>query len=1143
MSAFKTSLPTADQNVMPAATSRAQAGSIARPAVHQFHSGSAVGDAVTNAMLMIRGMLRRLGFESEIYAEHVAPELAGELHAHHLLNRNPGDVLLIHHSMGHDLDDWILQLPGRNILCYHNITPASFFPPSNPFHHYAQKGRQQLVDFRPVMERAIAVSELNASELREAGYDDVTVLPLLLDVDKVRNRTWNRQLALRESSILTVLFVGRVSSHKGHADLIKTMAFLRAMCDEPIRLVCVGGYDAGDPYYEDLQRLTAELGLQGFVQFTGKVSDEDLGAWYRAADVFLCMSEHEGFGVPLIEAMALDVPVVAFDSGNVAATLSGAGILVRQRNHGAIAGLVKRLCLDRQLRASVLAKQRERVAALSPLALTRELGNFLASIGLPRPPLSLDEQVAASVPRYQFEGPLETSYSLALVNRRLALEMESLAPTQVAARPTEGNGDYPVDRRALEAIDGLAELVDRRSDDSRAVTLIRNLYPPRVADMRGDRNLLCFAWEESGLPPEWVMQFNTWLDGIGATSTFVKKVLRDNGVHIPITVYGHGVDHHAADAAPAHQWDLPEGFRFLHVSSCFPRKGADVLLQAYCEEFRHDSGVTLVIKTFPNPHNTVAAQVRELQALPGCPRIVLIERDVPDADLQALYKACDAFVAPSRGEGFGLPMAEAMLQGLPVITTAYGGQADFCTEETAWLVDYRFAAARSHLGVADSMWVEPDLASLRRQMRAVASATDSERRARTATAQAMASQQLRWNLATKRLVEFDAQLASRTGLANSRQRLGWVSSWNAKCGIATYSSFLLRHLNPADFDVTIFASELDAIVEPDDDRVVRCWTNRHGTPDKLTAAIEAANLDTLMIQYNFGFLSTEGLGRVIRLCHRRGITVLVTFHSTKDIVTPGQEASLKDIRAELALADRLVVHSVDDVNRLKALGLVDNVCLFPHGVTARTPTPMPVARAAAGIPADAEVIAAYGFMLPHKGLEQLIEALPQILQARPKAMLLLVNALYPGDVSREVHERCQSLASSLGCADRVRFCTEFLPDDKSFALLDCADLVAFPYQNTAESASGAVRYGIASHRPVICTPLPIFSDVEEIVHSLPGTTPDHIARGIVALLANPEILANTASRQSEWLRARAWPLLAYRLGGVMRGLRQDRLDS
>ena len=127
-----------------------------------------------------------------------------------------------------------------------------------------------------------------------------------------------------------------------------------------------------------------------------------------------------------------------------------------------------------------------------------------------------------------------------------------------------------------------------------------------------------------------------------------------------------------------------KSFRFLHVSSCFPRKGADILLKAYGQAFTRRDDVTLVIKTFQNPHNEIHRWLAEARAeTEEFPEVLIIEDDLTDAQLKSVYEQCQTMVAPSRAEGFGLPMAEAMLSGLAVITTGWSGQLDFCNEKTA----------------------------------------------------------------------------------------------------------------------------------------------------------------------------------------------------------------------------------------------------------------------------------------------------------------------------------------------------------------------------------------------------------------------------------------------------------------------------
>jgi O-antigen biosynthesis alpha-1,2-mannosyltransferase len=189
-------------------------------------------------------------------------------------------------------------------------------------------------------------------------------------------------------------------------------------------------------------------------------------------------------------------------------------------------------------------------------------------------------------------------------------------------------------------------------------------------------------------------------------SRHVEKIMIDHGVTCRTGVSWIGVDHwERVKPDAAFKIETRGRFRFLHVSSCFPRKGAEVMLEAYGRAFSAHDDVTLVIKTFPNPHNKIhdwLAAARAQKA--NFPDVVVIEDDLTDGQLKALYLQCHALVAPSNAEGFGLPMAEAMLSGLPVITTAWSGQVDFCDEETAWLVDYDFEPAQSHFELFSSVW-------------------------------------------------------------------------------------------------------------------------------------------------------------------------------------------------------------------------------------------------------------------------------------------------------------------------------------------------------------------------------------------------------------------------------------------------------
>ena len=323
---------------------------------------------------------------------------------------------------------------------------------------------------------------------------------------------------------------------------------------------------------------------------------------------------------------------------------------------------------------------------------------------------------------WRIEGPFDSTYSLALLNRETARALESLGH-KVILHSTEGPGDFAPNEKFLEINPDLRDMYARNSQFPQEVcdVVSRNLYPPRVADMSCRLNLLHhYAWEESAFPQEWVDNFNLSLQGITCLLTHVLKVMIDNGVNVPLSVSGCGVDHWERIENAAGFQVNGKSFKFLHVSSCFPRKGADVLLKAYGEAFSSADDCTLIIKTFHNPHNEINTWLaEEREKYPNYPDVQIIDGDLSDSELKALYQQCDALVSPSRAEGFGLPLAEAMLSGLAVITTGWSGQLDFCSTETAWLIDYQFAPAQTHFNLFNSVWAEPDMFHLARVMREV----------------------------------------------------------------------------------------------------------------------------------------------------------------------------------------------------------------------------------------------------------------------------------------------------------------------------------------------------------------------------------------------------------------------------------------
>jgi len=1108
-------------------------------AIHQFHSGSGYGDAITNSMFIIRKILREAGFKSDIYVEHIAIEFQDELISYKNYKSTFNQVLIIHHSMGHDLDEWITSLKDRIILVYHNITPSKFFPEGSLVYHYAQKGREQLKNFKNLVHGAIAVSEFNESELRTLGYKETITIPLLLDTQSIKSHPWNKQLydKLKSEKCFNILFVGRIVENKCQHDLIEIIKILNDLGHRKSKLYLVGGITSNS-YFENLKKLISEYNLNQHVIFTGKVIYEDLYAYYRAADIFLCMSEHEGFCVPLVEAMLFDVPVIAYDSpeSNIRNTLNDGGFLFKEKNYEEIAGLICLLQENRRLRRYILKQQRKALKIYDFQNIKFRFLKFLKSLGIE---VKIEEEsfnyTKPSV-KIQIEGPFDSSYSLALLNREMALTLNKLYPDQVSLYSTEGPGDFKPNNKFLNSHPVIKKMWEISEKALSVDMVLRNLYPPRVHDMKGLINAMnIYGWEESVFPREYIEDFNVYLDILPVMSNYVKKVMIDNGIQIPVEVIGDGVDHILKIQAKKYNGYLGKGFKFLYVSSAFPRKGVDILLKAYVNSFTNKDNVSLIVKTFPNIHNNIKEQLEVIKKdYPDCPEIILINEDLPYEYIVDLYHKCDCFVAPTRGEGFGLTIAEAMLLGLPVIVTGYGGQSDFCNEDSCWLIDYEFKNAKTHFKLFNSVWVEPKVEHLAKLMKMIVNLPRKEIEKKTRKAKQFILKQYKWEDCGKRLIKAIQKIEKQPIFYERKIKLGWISSWNCKCGIAQYSKYLLENFDEYDFDITIFANITDHIIHKDDSKVIRCWkdTSQKDLNPLITKIIQN-DIEALVIQYNFGFFEIYSFGKMIDLLKKRGIKIFITFHSTADVNKPDFRASLSWIKDSLIKVDRIFVHSINDLNRLKNIGLIENVTLLPHGVFYRKKRDIKEVKSKIGL-SNKRIIASYGFLLPNKGIKELIQAFYRLSGNNLNLYLLLINSLYPNLISEQYKDECLKLVTNLNLSNKVLMINDFLDEEESIILLEAADIIIFPYQYTQESASGAVRFGLSSYRPVACTPLEIFNDVEEVVHFLPGFTPEKIANGITDLFNNPNLLLKKGEIQERWLKEHSWFNIAKRLSDIIK---------
>jgi glycosyltransferase involved in cell wall biosynthesis len=329
-------------------------------AVHQVVPTLSPGDAVGGHTLAVRAALRGAGLRSEIFCDD-APALRHEVRP---LDDLPDPAssraaLLYQCSIGNEVVDRLLARPEPLVVDYHNLTPMEHLLRWSPdMAHLVGWGRSQLDALAARSVLGIGDSAFNVADLVAAGFERVAVVPILLDVADLRHG----DARPRPSAGRRWLFVGRLVPNKAQHDLVLALAWYRAVHDPEAELHLVGG-DAAPAYTAALRDLVRELGLDGSVHLRGSLDDAALRREYTAADVFVCLSDHEGFCIPVLEAMANDLPVVAFGSSALPETVADGGLLLPAKDPALVAAAVHRLATDADLRATVVARGTARVAS------------------------------------------------------------------------------------------------------------------------------------------------------------------------------------------------------------------------------------------------------------------------------------------------------------------------------------------------------------------------------------------------------------------------------------------------------------------------------------------------------------------------------------------------------------------------------------------------------------------------------------------------------------------------------------------------------------------------------------------------------------------------------------------------------------
>jgi glycosyltransferase involved in cell wall biosynthesis len=327
--------------------------------VHQFATSLTYGDAISDEMLEIQKILRERGYNSEIFIRFYDPRMASFIRDYREYREfsSPENVVIFHFSISSPVSKMFFRVPDKRIMIYHNITPFEHYLDSHRIlTKECYKGRLEIKLFVDKVDLALGDSEFNRQELEEVGYPRTGVLPLLLDFTKFDKEGDPVTERIFNNGKTTILFVGRIIPNKKYEDIIRVFYFYKKYFNRNSQLLFVGDYRGLERYFAGLLNVVKKLELTD-VYFTGHVEFRELVSFYRLSHLYLSLSEHEGFGVPLLEASYMRIPVVAYATGAVKETLNGGGVILRSKDFLKTAALLDAIIKNGSLRDRIIKSQ------------------------------------------------------------------------------------------------------------------------------------------------------------------------------------------------------------------------------------------------------------------------------------------------------------------------------------------------------------------------------------------------------------------------------------------------------------------------------------------------------------------------------------------------------------------------------------------------------------------------------------------------------------------------------------------------------------------------------------------------------------------------------------------------------------------